>query len=151
MTGGGTACPASQDAATSVAAASMAASDPLLRSARETAVLFQRAKRPVEGLVNEIAHGEGIEDQRILPALGRPPAEPVAPYESERIAQEHAKRARRLGALEGGFDHRVVGSDGAVVRRDLRAQPVVPAVRRGHCLWQATGARRAAPSAGRSR
>ena len=87
--------------------------------------------------MNEIAHGERIEDQRIFSALGRAPAEPVAPDEPERIAQEHTQRARRLRALEDGSYRRMVGSDGAVVRRDLRAQPVVPAVRRGHRLRQA--------------
>ena len=87
--------------------------------------------------MNEIAHGERVEDQRILPALGRPPTEPVTPDEPERITQDHAQRACRLGALEDGPDQRVVGSDGTVVRRDLRAQPVEPAVRRRHCLREA--------------
>ena len=116
--------------------------DPLLRSVGEAAIRLKRPQGALKGVVNEIAHSERVEHQGIVAALRRAPTQPVVPDESQGVAEQHAQRARRLNALEDGVDERVVRADGAVVGRDLRAQPVEPAVRRGDRLGQGAELRR---------
>ena len=82
--------------------------------------------------MNEIAHGQRVEHQGIVAALGRAPAQAVAPDEAQRVAQQYAERACRLGAIQDGMDYRMIPADGAVMGRDLPAQPVGPATRCGH-------------------
>ena len=76
--------------------------DPLLRRVGDAAIILQRPQGAVEGATNEIAHRQRVEHQGIVAALGRAPVEPVMPDEPQRVAQQHAQRARRLGAI-GGF------------------------------------------------
>ena len=77
--------------------------------------------------MNEIAYRQRIEDERVVAAFGRAPAQAVVPDEAERIAQELAKGACRLGARQDGLNYRMVGANEAVMRGDLLPQPVAPA------------------------
>ena len=52
--------------------------------------------------MDEIAHGQRIQNERILAAFRGRPAQTVAPDEAERIAQQLAKRAGRLGPVQNG-------------------------------------------------
>ena len=84
------------DGAARSVALSAAASPPLASSV---------AKRAIEGHVNEIAHRQRIEDERVVAAFGRAPAQAVDARRSRAdCAAELAKRACRLGAGQDGAE-----------------------------------------------
>ena len=63
---------------------------------------FEVPQGAFENHVDEIADPERVEHERFGAALRFAPSEPIDPNEAERIAQQAAKRARRLGAAEDG-------------------------------------------------
>ncbi len=69
--------------------------------------------------MDEIADPKRVEHQRFGAALRLAPSERIDPHEAERIAQQAAKRAGRLGAAEDGEDERMIGPDESVMGGDL--------------------------------
>ena len=100
----------------------------------EPACGFEVAQGAVEHHVDEIADPERVEHERFGAALRFAPSERIDPHEAERIAQQAAKRAGRLGAAEDGENERMIRPHEPVMGSDLRLPPVAPAALRADRL-----------------
>ena len=91
---------------------------------------FEVAQGAVENQVNEIADPERVEHERFGAALRFTPSERVDPHETQRIAQQAAQRAGRLGAAEDGENERMICPHEPVMGSNLGLPPVAPAALR---------------------
>ena len=84
--------------------------------------------------MDQITDAERVEHQGLGAAFRHAPAEPINPHEAQRVAQQTPERAGRLGAGQDREDQRMIGPGEAIMRRDLVAPPVVPAILRADRL-----------------
>ena len=84
--------------------------------------------------MDEVADPERVEHERLSAALRLAPSERIHPYEAEWIAQQAAKRAGRLGAVEDGKNERMICPHEPVMGGDLSLPPIAPTALRASRL-----------------